>query len=79
MATLLAFSFSAAFAEDNCSDLRNCVKNCTEIQNCTMLQNCIENCTMLQNATESLNATNPFTKAKGTIRAKTQPAVITKR
>jgi hypothetical protein len=53
---------SAAVAEDNCSDLRNCVKNCTEIQNCTMLQNCLKICLKLLNSTESQNVTNSFVK-----------------
>lgn len=51
---------SAAVSEDNCSDLRNCVKNCTEIQNCTMFQNCIKICSKRQNVTESQNVTNSF-------------------
>ena len=43
----------------NCSDLRNCVENCSQIQNCSMYLNCIENCT--------LNATVAFGEAKGAI------------
>ena len=37
----------------SCSDLRTCVKTCTQIQNCSMYLNCIEICVM--NATNGHN------------------------
>ena len=58
MAALLALSFSVSFAEDDCTDLRACVENCTLIQNCSAYLNCLDNCTI--NATEA-----GFGEAKG--------------
>lgn len=68
MAILLALSFSGAFAVNgnvnvtapmNCSDLRNCVENCSQIQNCSAYLNCIENC--------SINATAGFDEGTGVV------------
>jgi hypothetical protein len=46
-------------ALQNCSDLRNCIENCSKIQNCSAYMNCIDNCT--------LNATAPFGEDKGVV------------
>jgi len=48
----LASSTTKIALPQNCSNLRDCIENCSLIQNCSAYLTCIENCTL--NATAGL-------------------------
>jgi hypothetical protein len=55
--SVLASSITKIAIPPNCSNLRDCIENCSRIQNCSAYLTCIENCTS--------NATSGLEEARG--------------